>query len=275
VGCEPEPVDVLIHPGAVPSELQAPLVTGVLFQADADRFLLTVDPLVRFLAIAGREVIVDLLAPHSQAEAVIFLTGPVMGALLRQRGRLALHGSAVVTPNGALFFVGDSACGKSTLAAALQQRGWPVLSDEICALSFLPGGVIAFPGCAQLPLWSDALGKLGIDPQPLSRMRPGIERYLLPPLTWLSDPVPVRMIYELSVHNQPRLDVTELSRPDEFNLLKRHTYLRRLISQRDAQAAHFHLVSQVVQAVPIRRIIRPAYPFLLQELADLVVQEPG
>ena len=86
-------------------------------------------------------------------------------ALLLQRGLLPLHGCAIEVDGGAAVFVGRSGCGKSTLAGALRQRGYRVLADDICVISFSAAGepmvLAAFP---QLKLWADALKNLGEEP---------------------------------------------------------------------------------------------------------------
>jgi len=52
-------------------------------------------------------------------------------ALLNGDEAFLLHSSAVVTPEGALVFVGHSGAGKSTSALMFQEAGHPVLSDDL------------------------------------------------------------------------------------------------------------------------------------------------
>jgi hypothetical protein len=70
----------------------------------------------------------------SLEDATTYLLGPVLGILLRLRGTICLHASAVAFGEGAVAFVGPSGAGKSTTAAILAQRGCSVLSDDIVAL---------------------------------------------------------------------------------------------------------------------------------------------
>ena len=68
--------------------------------------------------------------------------------------RIALHGSVVATSQGAIIFLGTSGLGKSTLAARLGQRGYPVLSDDCCLIVRVPGGfevVPSYPGVRLKP----------------------------------------------------------------------------------------------------------------------------
>ena len=52
-------------------------------------------------------------------------------ALLVGDEAFLLHSSAVVTPGGALVFIGHSGAGKSTSALMFQEAGHPVLSDDL------------------------------------------------------------------------------------------------------------------------------------------------
>ena len=61
----------------------------------------------------------------------VFLLGSCLGALLHQRGVLALHASAIETDQGAVLFMGDSGMGKSTTLQAFIKRGYKMLADDI------------------------------------------------------------------------------------------------------------------------------------------------
>lgn len=89
----------------------------------------------RFCVSDGRAIEVDLLPDVDPNMLGLFLLGPVMAALLHQRGDLVLHGSAVeIAPGATALFVGDNGAGKSTLAAAFLKAGHRVLSDDVIAL---------------------------------------------------------------------------------------------------------------------------------------------
>jgi hypothetical protein len=78
-------------------------------------------------------------APHE------FLLGFVLGFVLRLRGVVNLH-AAAVCGHRAVAIAGYPGVGKSTLAAALGQRGHPVLTDDVAAITEVGGGFLAHPG---------------------------------------------------------------------------------------------------------------------------------
>ena len=65
------------------------------------------------------------------ADVRLFLLGSVWGALALQRGLLPLHASAVGRGRTVHAFTGPPGAGKSTLAAALAARGYPLFTDDM------------------------------------------------------------------------------------------------------------------------------------------------
>ena len=59
----------------------------------------------------------------------------MLGYLLHRHGRVALHASVLAWDGAAFVFAGRPGAGKSTLAAALAQRGAPAISDDVAAVT--------------------------------------------------------------------------------------------------------------------------------------------
>jgi hypothetical protein len=85
---------------------------------------------------------------------------PVLPLVLNLRGTDALHASAVEIGGECVAFTGLSGVGKSTLAAYLHTRGYPVVTDDCLPLHDRPGGVYAGPGLSELRVDDNALGAL-------------------------------------------------------------------------------------------------------------------
>jgi hypothetical protein len=83
-----------------------------------------------------------------------------MPFVLQARGRELLHASAALTPRGAIAFAGSSGAGKSTMAFALSQRGYPPLADDALLFEIVGEGVEVrpLPFALQVPKGS-ALGE--------------------------------------------------------------------------------------------------------------------
>jgi hypothetical protein len=83
----------------------------------------------RFDTAGGQvEAIVPAATSHRRVEELY--QRHAMPFVLQARGRELLHASAVLTPRGAIAFAGSSGAGKSTMAFALSQRGYPPMADD-------------------------------------------------------------------------------------------------------------------------------------------------
>lgn len=85
------------------------------------------------------------------------LIDQVMPRVMAHRGHLVMHASTNLVSGGAIAFLGETGCGKSTLATSLHQHGFPLLGDD--CLLLLPQGknVIATPSYIGARLWPDSL----------------------------------------------------------------------------------------------------------------------
>lgn len=84
--------------------------------------------------------------PHqgSKPEAIVDeFQRTVWPTMLQLRGHEVLHGSAVHTPGGVVAFCALSETGKSTLAYALNRRGYALFADDAVVLTVTPDSVEA------------------------------------------------------------------------------------------------------------------------------------
>ena len=90
--------------------------------------------------------------------------GAVRAMLRHLRGELSLHASAVAIGKRSALFVGASGSGKSTFAAYLGERGWPVLADDVAHLDQSEDAFLVQPSEGAHFLMHDACVALGIAP---------------------------------------------------------------------------------------------------------------
>ncbi len=116
--------------------------------------------LARFTVRDGNHILVEPLEGYGPASWRLPLLGSVLAVLLEQRGLFALHGGALAFGNGAAVFLGEKGQGKSTLNAALNCAGFPLLNDDVTALQMphgFKGAPLALRGFAQVKLLPDAV----------------------------------------------------------------------------------------------------------------------
>jgi hypothetical protein len=269
------PPDVVIRYGAVPATLEGATGKGVVYQTTAKQFLLAMDGVARYLVQDGNEIIVEPAPAGLESDVRVFLLGACIGALLHQRGMLVLHAGAVHTDRGAVLFTGPSGSGKSTLLGELLRRGHTMMVDDVCAVVLDPAGApMVLPGYPRTRLWADAAEKLEHDIGDMVRTRPAMEKYerQVAEQYW-DQPAPLHRIYLLDAVNRDQLTLEPEPRIHTFGIMLQNTYRQRLLDGLQMRATHFDLIAAVARQTAVTRVIRPAQPFRLQELADSIEQD--
>jgi hypothetical protein len=265
---------VTIRYGDVPDTLPSPKLRSARFQAAPGQLLLHVDRVARYLITEGREIVIDPARGACDEDVRTFLFGSPFAALLEQRGMLVLHASVIQVDDEYVPFLGVSAAGKSTIVAALVTRGYPCVSDDLCALSLTDDGEIyAACGYPQLHLWPDSLERLGIDANRLQRVRTCLEKRLwnCPGPAWPGR-ARVRRLFEVipSAHNDTPELVVRDDIPDRMQALRKHTYQPGFLRGLGLTIPHFKQVAAVAGRLPITRVIRPERSYPLKTLTNLV-----
>ena len=269
-------VDAVFRLGEVPAELPGCRQRGARFQAAPGRLLAWLDEVARYLAVDGREIIVQPESGAIESDLRLFLMCSPIGALLLQRGVLPLHASAIATPRGAVIFMGASGAGKSTLAASFHRRGLRVLADDISVVRFAPDGAPwVMPGLPQFKLWPDAVARLGPAAGEPARLRSQIEKRAVP--FWdgfHSEPLPLEHIFFLRPSGKRTIEVDRLSGIGRVPPLLNHTYRAQFLPGLGIAASCFEAVTGLAKSVKVTRISRPVDGDQ-DVLADRVASEIG
>src|SRR5579863_7547955 len=106
------PSDVVIQMAPTPERLEGAAASGPTWAMAADRFLLRVPGVARFLLTGGRAIDYQPEPAAQPGDAAAFLIGTAFGILLHQRGLVVLHASGVELDGRAMLFLGASGAGK-------------------------------------------------------------------------------------------------------------------------------------------------------------------
>ncbi len=207
-------------------------------------------------------------------EIRLFLLGSAFGALIHQRGLLAFHGSTIVKDGKAWIIAGISGTGKSSLAAVLVRRGYPLLADDVSVIGFQDNEPVVYPGIPHLKLWYDVMKKLGEDPAKHPKVRPQLLKYRQDVKdAFAGNSVPVSKIIVLTSKNSEGFERSEVKGIEKFNQIKNNTYRFQYVDALGQSAIHFAMSSRLANAVDVVQVKRPSSPLLLEELADFVLEE--
>jgi hypothetical protein len=197
----------------------------------------------------------------SLQDASSYLVGPILGLLLRLRGIVCLHASAVSINDRAVVFVGSEGAGKSTTAAAFARRGCGVLSDDIVPLIECGDGFQTVPACPRINLWPDSAALLYGSPDALPSISLDWDKRCLSlgkaeGAQFEERPLPLGAIYVLGESaGGPEKGVEIISQKAALMMLVGNTYATNFLDAKQ-RAEEFEVLSRVVATVPVRKINR-------------------
>jgi len=224
-----------------------------------------------FLVSRGETI---TIYPHDGVDLPLIrlpLLGPVLGTLLHQRGRVVLHASAVAIEGRAVGFVGHKGYGKSTTAAALHARGHALVTDDLLPIVLdEDAGPTTRPGYARLSLWPDAATAVGKDPSALEALHERVHKKAVPVSAETLGALPLDVIYVLAQGSQ--LEICEFTPRESFLELLRYSYCRDRLNRlaRSDLLPTFRRYTQLAEAVPVRRLVRPRDLTALPDIARTV-----
>ena len=253
-----QPAEVSIR--LAPAQEQARTQGGdtPVSEATAEMFHLFIPETGDFWVRHGREIVVRPVPAAGAREVRLFLLGSAWGALCYQRGLLALHASVVRTGRGAVAFCGPAGSGKSSMAAWLVKRGYPLISDDLCHFETGDGQAMVHPSAPRLKLWHEALQAMGWQAEGLERDHFRTEKFHreVPSIHPEADrPVPVTAIHILGWGAPSLARLTGLDALHQ--LVAAATYRGDLLEPMGQTAAHWQRCRNLAQSVPVFRLTRP------------------
>ena len=233
---------------------------------------------VEFLIDAGgRTIIGHAPSDASLADVACYLTGPVLGFVLRQRGVVALHASAIEVDGQAFLFVGDARSGKSTTAAAFARMGYKVLTEDIAALEMDEDAVFVRAGCAEIALRPDTVAAMYGSSEALPRFSETWDKRRLDLMevgTFAADSARLGGVYMLTnkegCRDAPYIE--PMSSGDAMAELLANVYGNRLFHE-DLRLRELDVMHRVVRTVPVKVAVTGAEPRLIERLGETLLAD--
>ncbi len=263
--------EVHITLGTVPMALDQQLESqGPNWELAKTQFLLRVPGVARFLIKHAKSIVFEPEGHQAPEALTAFLTGSVMGLLQHLRGRVVLHASAILVGGKAVLFCGPSGAGKSTMAAAFGERGYTMLSDDLCSVdSSAKGAPKVHPDGRKHKLWESAIEKLGLADRQGAEVRHQIHKYFVEPTKTQTAAAPIAAVYDLQ--EARGLDADEIEKPtlaEAAMIIRRNAYRPKIMWQLGQQVDYFEATAKIASERGIFLLKRPLDFHRINEVAD-------
>lgn len=250
-----------------------------IFKAAGGGYRLRFAADVQFLVDAhGCHVRAGVSASSSLDDLAIYLTGPVLGFVLRLRGLVALHASVVAIDGTGVAIAGPAGAGKSTTAAAFAARAHPVLTDDLAALDLTGEHPLVHPGHPQVALWPDVSSALFGAPDALPPLATGWEKRCLDLGArgqFVARALPLSAIYVLSVEPAVAVPFVRAVPRGMAVMMLLANFYGNLLLHRERRVTELDAAHAMAASIPVRQLVRGDDSHGLAGLCDLLLKDIG
>ena len=156
--------ELVLRRGPVSVRLDGPCQVHGLWQVGDAEALLVLDRVARLRLEAAGPITYTLETGADLHDLAALIWGTVLPMALAWRGQVVLRGTALSDGREVLLLVGDAAAGKTTLALALLERGWRLVSDGVVVLTHGSTGSWLVPsGLPAMRVWPDVFKRVAIE----------------------------------------------------------------------------------------------------------------
>lgn len=211
--------------------------------------------ILRFIVYNGKEIIIEPLDDVDLDLVRSALYGPIFSILLRQIGLLVLHGSCIALQDSVIAFLGHSKAGKSTLAEAFYCQNYPVITDDVLAISLATDYPQVLPSVPRIKLWPDSALAMGhkLEQLPPIHSKSSKRAHLLPHNSITA--LPLSSIYILGGSSE--ISISRLSPQQAFLKLLENTRAANVLNHPGFMELHFKQCTTLLKMIPIYLLTRP------------------
>jgi hypothetical protein len=243
--------------GPVPHALFGEPIEQTSWQVDGDRFLLHGEGDHYFHYCIGEGITIERGADVDLSEESLWLNGSVYAAIASLNGLLPVHASAVALDGRVFAFTGPAGAGKSTLVAALGDRGLPMFCDDTLVLDLSdPDRIVCLPGHKRMKLTPDALELTGAARQ--EKVSVTVDKYYATPAAGdvgIALPLARLVFLEEGEHSE----ITPISGAERFMRMQDDHQTAHLFAaaRRFDRADNFAHLSRLARQIDMARFVRP------------------
>lgn len=223
---------------------------------------------------------IEIFLYQDEAAAIPCLLGRVFALWLELAGYPLLHGCcSLLDDDSAVAFLGDSGTGKSTLGAALVNRGTRLLTDDLIPLLLEEDGQIPiYPGLPMTRIWPDSGEQLILDFHKTEKIHPrGRKRKVLegshgsPRFAQRSAPLKTLFVLERHPECTP-IQMEPLKPAAALMELVRLSYRPELVQLLGIQPQRLKIMAAALNHVQVVKLHYPTGFQYLNQICDQILE---
>ncbi len=207
----------------------------------------------------------------------VYLVTQALSFALVKCGLEPLHATAVAIDGKAALFLGDCGFGKSTLAAAFLQAGYPLLTDDLLVLHKPHAALLAYPGSPRIKLFPRMARKFLGESVTGVPMNPYTHKMIVPLKEWqvCTDALPIGAVYALAQASEVRgaeISLSAMSQRQAFLTLLASTFNRAILEPTRLRR-QFEATQGLANTLPVRKLSYPRSLDSLPAILEFVVSD--
>jgi len=224
-------------------------------------------------------IIAHLLDPAYRYMVEILLLGEIFSLWLELRGVRMIHASAAVVDDSAIAFLSTNMGGKSSLAAAFMQQGYPLLTDDIIPVENRHDLFLARSGYPAMRMWPDQANYFLGRYEDLEIVHPEFSkrRILVGPHgfgTFCYEEKPLKVIYvPQRIGSDSDIIIESVSKKKAFFELIQNSFTAGIVEALGLQPQRMNFFTRMVKQIPVRRLIYPEGFHHLSHVVDAVLED--
>lgn len=224
---------------------------------------------------AGHEIWADWPDNYTLEDAATYLLGPVIGFVLRLRGVVPLHASAISVGEQAVALMGAPGAGKSTTAAEFARLGHAVLADDLVALREVADTFWVQSGYPRLNVWPDSAEALFGPEKSLPNISSTWDKRFMTldqqGMRFERRELPLAAIYILGAREAELSApvINEMEGSSALVNLAANTYVNYLLDS-EMREHEFIVLTRLLHSVAVRFVRPPADPSCLRSMCEAI-----
>lgn len=206
----------------------------------------------------------------------LLIAGTAMAVVLFQKGFTVLHGSCVKIDGKAFIFLGHKGEGKSTMAGYFASTGHQLISDDVCAISFLDDSPLVHQSFPSIKLWPDAMDFLNLAPAEHGKVHKNFEKRNVKFNTRSNEEV-TELGAIILLQTAPDVTLEKITGTDALVALLQQFIINRFQDGQSSSVLQkiYFQATNLLQKVPFYSLSRPRNHDLLPSISDKIIDELG